>query len=103
MTTKTIPVLVMHTAERVHVLPLGDKNDDGSYVVPESSYTYVGDVVSLRERYHPAKKTALRWYAHPIFGEQLGPFTNQNRAVDELLKKGGMYQAKPTDTMRPLF
>lgn len=95
------PVLVMRTAERVHVLELGPAINGVHPIPVDRGYRYIGDVATAT-----ILKDGLevkRWFAWTLMDSVLGPFPNRVSAVAELLAWNGLVQVEPTATMEPLF
>jgi hypothetical protein len=107
------PVLVMQTAEMIHVLKLGQRNQNGAYPIPDLPFTHVGDVASLTTRVPDLRRKATSnatrlttsWFAHTLDDVSVAAdgYTSRNKAVAGLLAYLGYVQVKGTDTMEPLF
>lgn len=96
------PVLVMRTAERIHVLELMPADENGVHAIPtDHGYRYIGDTATAQVLKDGIEVT--RWFAWTRIETHLGPFPNRVQAIKELLAWNGMYQVEPTATMSPLF
>lgn len=101
MTKPTLrPALISVEKERVQALDLAEV--DGVLAIPtDRGYRYIGDVFT--ESIVKDGVNVKRWFATTLVDSTLGPYSNKQEALRELLTWNHIRSASVSETSAPLF